>query len=151
MARRTMADIHGLAELERAIRRIGKVPQKAVTKAARAGARVALRDARANAPEDTGDLKKGIVMRAERRTKIGKKMFDVKLDPAKNDIFVKESKEGKRSYYPASQEYGYLTVNGRYIPGFRYLRKSIDNNRREIERAVVEVGVKEIDKAWEAR
>lgn len=150
MARRG-SEIEGMAELQRAIRRLGQVPQKAATKAARAGAKIAFKAAKANAPVDTGELKSGLVMRAEKTTKKGKKMFDIKLDPAKNSVFVKESAAGKRSYYPASQEYGYLTVNGRYIPGYRYLRKAITENERAIEKAIVDVGTTEIDKAWNAR
>lgn len=149
MARRST--IEGMAELERAIQRMGKVPTKIATKAARAGAKIALKDARANAPEDEGNLKRGIIMKPERSRKPGKKVFDVKLDPKMNDVFVKESADGKRSYYPASQEYGYFTVNGRYIPGYRYLRKSMDNNKEAIENAVIEVGLTEIDRAWNAR
>jgi HK97 gp10 family phage protein len=149
MARRTT--IEGMAELERAIQRLGKVPTKIATKAARAGAKIALKDARANAPEDEGNLKKGIVMKAERSRKQGKKVFDVKLDPKMNDVFVKISETGERSYYPASQEYGFFTVNGRYIPGYRYLRKAIDNNEQAIEKAIIDVGLDEIDKAWNAR
>lgn len=73
------------------------------------------------------------------------------MDPAKNDVFVKETATGIRYYYPSSQEYGYFTVSGRYIPGFRYLRKAITENERAIETAIVKVGVEEITKALRAR
>ncbi|OBZ13338.1 HK97 gp10 family phage protein [Bacillus sp. FJAT-26390] len=145
-------DIVGLDELQRAVRRLGeKVPQIAATRAARAGAKIAFKAAKANAPIDTADLKNGLVMKPEKRTTKGKKMFDIMLDPLKNNVFVKVSKVGKRSYYPASQEYGYLTVSGRYIPGYRYLRKSITENKREIETTIVRIGIEEVDKAWNAR
>lgn len=149
MARKS--EIVGMKELERAMKRLGKVPQTVVTKAARAGATIAHKAAKANAPEDTGDLKGGIIMKPERRTKMGKKVFDIKLDPAKNDIFVKETKSGVRYYYPASMEYGFMTVDGGYVPGYRYLRRSITDNIVAIETRVVSVAAKAIDKAWETR
>src|SRR5690554_6089105 len=113
----------GMEQLERDFRELGKVPQSAATQSARAGARIALRAAKANAPEDTGALKQGIILKGERTRTRGKKVYDVMMDPAKNDIFVKMTKDGKRYYYPASQEYGFLTVDGGYVPGYRFLRR----------------------------
>lgn len=144
-------DIVGMRELERSFRELGKIPQTISTKAAKAGAQIAFKAAKQNAPVDSGDLKSGIVMKPERRVKLGKKVYDIMLDPAKNDLFVKTSADGKRAYYPASQEYGYMTANGGYVPGFRYLRKSITENKRAIENKVVEVAGKAVDKALNAR
>jgi len=145
MARRN--GIEGMAELERLFGRLGKVPQTVATKSARAGGSIALKAAKANAPEDEGDLKRGIILKRERSRIKGKAVYQVTLDPAMNDVFVKVSKDGKRSYYPASQEYGFLTVDGRYIPGYRYLRRSADDNERPIEKKMLEVTGKEVDKA----
>src|SRR5690554_2689701 len=103
-------EIIGMDEVERAFKRLGKVPQTVATKAARSGATISLKAARANAPNDTGTLRRGIILKKERRTVAGKAVFGVMMDPAMNDVFVGISKEGKRSYYPASQEYGFLTV-----------------------------------------
>lgn len=144
--------IQGMRELERLVRRLGQIPQRSVTKAARAGAKIALKDARAKAPVDTGDLKKGIIMKGERRVKLGKKVFDVTIDPAKNNVFVKTSADGtKRYYYPASQEYGFMTAGGGYIPGYRYMRKAIDDNARQIEEKVIEVAREDVDKVLRSR
>lgn len=148
MARETIV---GMKELERSIKRLGKVPQSVVTKAALGGARIALKAAKANAPEDSGELKRGLIMKAERRVKIGKKVYDIMMDPAKNDLFVKVSKSGKRSYYPASQEYGFMTVDGGYVPGYRYMRRSLTENARAITNKMVQEGAKAIDKALNAR
>ncbi len=63
-----------------------------------------------------------------------------------NDVFVKTSKDGKRSYYPASQEYGFLSKGGRYIPGYRFLRRAIDDNDQQIEQVTIESAGKAIDK-----
>lgn len=145
MARRSGID--GMAELERTFQRLGKVPQTAATKSARAGATIAHKAAKANAPEDTGQLKSGIVLKRERRTKPGKAVYDVEMDPAMNDVFVKISKEGKRSYYPASQEYGFLTENGGYVPGYHFLRRAITEHSAEIERKIMDVTAQEAEKA----
>lgn len=140
-------DIIGLRDLERSFRELGKVPQTVATQSARAGASVARRAAKANAPEDTGALKQAIIMKRERRSKRGKAVYDILIDPSKNDQFVKISRDGKRSYYPASQEYGFFTVDGRYIPGYGYLRRAVDDNRREIEHAALKRATVAIDKA----
>jgi hypothetical protein len=144
-------EIIGMKELEKAFKRLGKVPQTVATKAARSGAKIAFKSAKSNAPVDQGDLKAGIIMKPERRVKVGKKVYDIMMDPAKNDIFVKISKAGKRSYYPASQEYGFMTVDGGYIPGYRYLRKSLTENTRIITQTIVNEGIKAAEKALEAR
>lgn len=145
MAKRT--DIIGMKELERSFRELGKVPQTVATQSARAGARIALRAAKENAPEDTGALKQGIILKGERTRTRGKKVYDVMMDPAKNDIFVKMTKDGKRYYYPASQEYGFLTVDGGYVPGYRFLRRAVDDNEEAIQKRILEVTGREIDKA----
>ena len=138
--------IEGMEELEKTIRKLGKLPQKCVTPAARKGARIALKAARANAPWETGELSNGIVLKGERARKKGKKVYQVTLDPAKNDIFVKTTKDGKRYYYPASMEYGFITRDGGYSPGFHYLRDALVDNKAAIERTVVDELAKQIDK-----
>ena len=138
--------IEGMEELEKTIRKLGKLPQKCVTPAARKGARIALKAARANAPWETGELSNGIVLKGERARKKGKKVYQVTMNPAMNDVFVKTTKDGKRYYYPASQEYGFITRNGGYVPGFHFLRDSLVDNKEKIEKTVVEVLAKEIDK-----
>jgi len=144
-------EIKGMKDLERSFKKLGKVPQTVATKSARAGGSIALKAAKANAPEDTGELKSGIILRRERSRVKGKAVYDVMMDPGKNDVFVKISKDGKRSYYPASQEYGYLTVNGGYVPGYRFLRRAIDDNKVAIQKRVLEVAGREVDKALRKR
>jgi len=138
--------IEGMKELERTIRELGKLPQKCVTPAARKGARIALKAARANAPWETGELANGIILKAEKTRKRGKKVYQVTIDPKKNDIFVKMTKDGKRYYYPASMEYGFITRDGGYSPGFHYLRDALVDNKAAIERTVVDELAKQIDK-----
>ena len=136
----------GMPQLEKTIKKLGKLPQKCVTVAARKGAKIAQKSAKSNAPSDTGSLKKGIILKGEKSKKKGKKVYQTVMDPAKNDIFVKTSKTGKRAYYPASQEYGFQTSNGRYVPGFNFMKKSIEDNSSKIQNEIVNVLSKEIDK-----
>ena len=138
--------IEGMKELERTIKELGKLPQKCVTPAAKKGNRIALLAARANAPWRYGDLSNGIIQKGERLRKRGKKVYQVTLDPAKNDIFVKTTKDGKRYYYPASMEYGFITRDGGYVPGYHYLRDALVDNKAEIERVTVDELAKRIDK-----
>lgn len=140
--------IEGMKELERSFKKLGKVPQKCVTPAAKKGMNIALKSAKKNAPEDTGELKKGMKLIGEKSKIKGKKVYQVVFDRAKNDIFQKKNKEGKViGYYPASQEYGFFTKNGRYIPGFHFMKRAMEDNSEAITKKIVtEVG-KNIDKA----
>ena len=139
--------VEGMKQLERDFKRLGKVPQTIVTQAARAGGRIVLRAAKQNAPEDDGDLKRSLVLKREKRRVRGKTVYDVMHSPHMNYALVKISKEGKRSYYPASQEYGFMTRDGGYVPGYRYLRRAADDNRIQAEKKVLDVAGKGVDKA----
>lgn len=141
-------EIKGMKELERAFRELGKVPQTTVTKAAKAGASIAWKSAKAKAPVDIGELQGGIILKAEKRTRAGKKVYDIMMNPAKNAVFVRMTKDGKRYYYPAAQEFGYMLVNGGYMPGLHFLRNSLTHNKEAIEQKVIEVALTAIDKAW---
>ncbi|NEY99244.1 HK97 gp10 family phage protein [Bacillus shackletonii] len=136
-----------MAALIRTIRQLEELPQKCVTKAARKGATVALKATRNSAPVDKGDLKRGIVLKGEKSRIRGKKMYQVTFDRGYNHVFVKQSADGtKRYYYPASQEYGYIARDGSYVPGYHFMRNSVDEHKTEIERTTVQVLASEIDK-----
>ena len=64
---------------------------------------------RTNAPKKSGDLIKGIVPSPweEKSAYPGKIVRQVYMDAGMNDVFVKMTKNGKRYYYPASQEFGF--------------------------------------------
>jgi len=138
--------IEGMEELEKTIRKLGKLPQKCVTKAAKKGAQIALKAAKQKAPFLTGALEEGIILKGEKTRRKGKKVYQVTMNPAMNDVFVKTTKDGKRYYYPASMEYGFMTRDGGYVPGYHYLRDSLVDNKERIEKTVVDVLAKEIDK-----
>ena len=66
-----------------------------------------------NAPRKTGDLIEGIIPSPweENSAYPGKIVRQVYMDSGMNDTFVKVTKNGKRYYYPASQEYGFRIAN----------------------------------------
>lgn len=144
--------IEGMKELQKSIKKLGKVPQKCVTPAARKGMNIAFKSAKQKAPVETGELKQGLKLVGEKAKVKGKKVYQVVMDKDKNDIFQKKDSSGKViGYYPASQEYGFFARNGRYIPGYHFLRKSLEENAGAIERKIVDEMGKQIDKALEGK
>ena len=138
--------IEGMKGLQKSLKKLGEVPQKHVTASARKGMNIVLKDAKANAPYDTGMLKKGIVLKGERSRSKGKKVYRVVFDRAMNDVFQKKNAEGKiTGYYPVSQEYGFFAKNGRYIPGYRFIHDSLADNTRKVEKKIVSEMKKRID------
>jgi len=149
-------EIKGMKELVASVDALGKLPRKCVRGAARKGSNIALKAARANAPVYTGPaiegvipgaLKKGIIKKEERSRNPGKAVFDIMIDPKKNNIFVKMSGD-KRAYYPASMEYGFLTKSGKKIPGHHYLKRALTENKQAIEETTVEELARRIDVEW---
>ena len=138
--------VEGMKQLEKSIKKLGEVPQKHVTASSRKGMNIVLKDAKANAPYDTGMLKKGIKLVGERSRTKAKKVYRVVFDRAMNDVFQKKNKEGKiTGYYPVSQEYGFFAKNGRYIPGYRFISDSLTDNVSKIEKTIVGEMKKRID------
>lgn len=145
-------EIEGLEELERLIKDVGDLPQKCVAAGARDGAKIALQAARNNAPVDLGNLKKGIIMKGERKSKRGKKVYDIGMDPKMRDVFSRQTATGKRRtvkngkttykngdyYYPASMEFGFMKKDGTKVPGHHFLRNSLTENKEAIEAKVLE-------------
>lgn len=138
--------IEGIEDINRSLRKLGKIPQRHVTSSARKGMNVVLKDARSNAPEDSGTLKRGMKLKGERSRAKAKKVYQVVFDPGYNHIFQKKNASGEiTGYYPVSQEYGYYAKNGRYIPGFRFTHKALTSNVRTVERTIVSEMKKKID------
>jgi hypothetical protein len=153
------AKIEGMKELEKAIKKLEKLPQTTVTKSARKGATIAQKSSKKGGWVDqTGNLRKGIVLKGEKAKVKGKKVYQITMDSKMNDIFQKETSSGTTTdnktgrekkghyYYPASQEYGFRTRNGGYVPGFHFLRDGIVENKPKIEKTIIETLSKEIDK-----
>lgn len=154
------SEIRGWNELIRTMKQLEKLPQKCVTKSAKDGMKIVLKAARVLAPVDDGTLRIGIKLVGERARIPGKKVYQVVPDSALNHVFRKpvpdpnaEHPRGKgvyggkndTAYYPASQEYGFLTAGG-YVPGYHFMRNAMDNNYRAVEQKMISVMTKEIDK-----
>lgn len=139
--------VDGMKQLERSLRRLGEVPQKHVTSSSRKGMNVILREARNQAPVDNGYLKKGMILdRGERSKTKGKKVYPIIFDSRWNHVFQKKNKAGKiTGYYPVSQEYGFFAKNGRYIPGYAFLRGSLEDKAPEMEKTVIDTMKEKID------
>lgn len=139
-------ELDGMDKLKKDIKKLGKVPQKHVTASAKKGMNIVLKDARANAPYETGMLKKGIILIGEKSKTKGKKVYEVVFDRSMNDVFQKTDAEGNISaYYPVSQEYGFFTKNGRYIPGYRFIHESLANNAEVAGQKMITEMKKKID------
>ncbi|GAA0763863.1 HK97-gp10 family putative phage morphogenesis protein [Clostridium sartagoforme] len=139
--------IEGMKELNRSLKKLGEVPQKHVTSSVKKGMNIAFKDAKSNSPIETGELKSGIKMVGEKSRIKGKKVYQIVFDRAKNDVFQKKNKEGKvTGYYPASMEYGFFAKNGRYIPGYHFLKKALEKKSKKIEKTIIEEMQRKIDK-----
>lgn len=139
--------VEGMDELIKNIKTLEALPKKHVTRAAKSGAKIALNAAKNNAPFLSGDLEKGIMLKAERTKVKAKKVYDVTMNPAMNDVFQTKGKDGDVvGYYPASQEYGFITRGGGYVPGLHFLRRSLTEHVASIEKTMVDVMLQEIEK-----
>lgn len=139
--------VEGVKEVENLLRKLGKVPQKHVTASARKGMNIAFKASKATVPVDTGQLKKGLKLVGEKARKKGKKVYQVTFNREMNDVFQKRNKAGEiNGYYPASMEYGFFAVNGRYIPGYHFLKKSMERDAGKIERTIMSEMKKKIEK-----
>lgn len=148
--------IDGIDDVIKMFKRLGKVPQRSVTKAAKAGAKIPYKTAKNTAPVDKGNLKKGLKLVKEKRRKLGKAVYQVTMDPKMGDVFIKpvanpttmnRSSDPTRAYYPASQEHGFFNHwAGRRIQGLHFMRKSIDTNKDAITEKTLDTLGKELDK-----
>jgi HK97 gp10 family phage protein len=160
------ANVVGLKDIEKLLKNFNQLPQKCVNKAAKQGAKIAFNAAKRLAPVDTGDLKRHMILKAEKTKIKGKKVFAIAFKDGFFDQVKTERKKPKKlklvksilsfmnqttekktySFYPALQEYGYFLENGRFIPGYGFMRKSIDNNKEAIEQKIIDVLYDEIEK-----
>jgi len=135
-------DIIGISEVQRLFEEVGKAPAKVLTSATRKGANIALRYAKAHVPtgvewttgqfaHEPGTLKKSLRIKKEKGKK-GKSVYTVGPGPA--------------GWYAHFLDTGFTTRNGRFIPGTRFLRDSVDKNRGEIEQTILNEMGKELDK-----
>ena len=138
---------------------IGGVAQKEVTNAARSGANVGLKAARAGAPFLTGTYEKALAIKGEKvkKSNVGKKGYQITFSPKYTQELNEAAKPIKRPgiyggdpegsfYYPNSVEYGRLDKYGK-SNGLHYLRKVADQNSESIKQKMLQT----LDKAIQKR
>lgn len=140
-------EIVGMKELEQLIKDFGNLPQKCVNRAAKKGARVAMLAAKRNAPVYKGVLRKNIYLKAEKTKKKGKKVYAIAFRSSFfNAINANGSETKKQYFYPALQEFGFKNRANKYVPGYNYLKRSLDENKNLIEQTMIKVLDEEINK-----
>lgn len=112
-------EVKGLKELQAQFDRVGKIPKKYLTKAAKEGSNDPLRAVKAAAPVGkTGLLKKGLHRKMETPNKRNKAVYRIRWNSKFTEQYLKPTtgKYGGKTpfaYYPHSVEYGFKTANGR--------------------------------------
>lgn len=154
-----------LKDIEKAVEmlnKVGKSPQRAVSRAAAKAATIVKRAIRQGTVPvgRTGNLKRAIARKAEKTRKRGKKVYEITFDRKYNEVLQKPIKNpgeagGKnpKAYYPASQEYGFLTRSKgggiRYVPGLHFMRQGAENADAQARQVMMETLEKELDKLWQ--
>ena len=89
---------------------------------------------RTNAPRKSGDLIKGIIPSPweENSAYPGKIVRQVYMDAGMNDSFVKVSQNGKRYYYPASQEFGFKIANRKTLTPSQASAYKVASRRKRV-------------------
>jgi HK97 gp10 family phage protein len=130
-------NLSGVDDLMRLLRQVETVPARTMTTAVKKAANIAKAEAKSLAPTKTGDLKRSIGIYAE-KLRVGKKVYQLAFNKNYNEKFVKVSADGKRSYYPASQEYGFKTRSGGKVQGKFFLKKASKDKIRQLEQMIVD-------------
>jgi HK97 gp10 family phage protein len=121
-----MADnIIGVEDVKKLINEVGKVSARVLTTASKTGAKIALADAKRNVYngffEQTGTLKRSLRIWSQKKKPKNKRVYIMGPDST--------------GWYAHFIDYGFTTRNGNYMPGNRFLRNAIDNNRESIKNA----------------
>lgn len=148
------ADLSDLLELKMTMERMGKVPKRCVKQAVGAGARVMRKYIKARAPKGkTGNLRRAIrVVHEQHDGRTPKAGSQIVFDRKFNDRLVKYSKNGFRSYYPSSQEYGWRITrkNGASYrtEGKHYMRDLGTQAYPAAEQSMVDKLTVQMEKEW---
>jgi hypothetical protein len=154
--------VSGQRELKRKLNALGKnFPKGKIRKAANKAVNLPLKQARKNAPKDTGALRKGIIKVEEKawkaRKKLKKAVFQIYFDNAKNSIFQKPlnpETQGSRggqtriphAYYPVSMEYGFHVEVGKRSPGKHFISRAIEQTQSQTTKVLIDDLIDSIDK-----
>lgn len=135
--------VEGLQELQAQFERIGKMPKKYLTKAAKVGSDGPLKEAKGSAPVGkTGLLKKGLQRKMETPNKRNKSVYRIRWSPNYTDQYLKPTTGaygGKTpfAYYPHSVEYGFKTRGGGWKEGQYFVTKAIERTESSSMQKIV--------------
>jgi hypothetical protein len=112
--------ITGVKELDRKLRRIdAKLGKKIVTQGSRRALKPVQLAARRFVPVDTGELRKGIKVKALRRSR---KRFGSRVTSAGRNV--------EDLYYGGFQEWGWTTKSGRHVFGQLFMTNAARTKKR---------------------
>ena len=142
-----------MRELDRALDKLQTGSYRVAAKAAAAPAGALLAAVRAAAPVKTGTLRSALVLHLERSRQKGKQVYDVVPTARANAVLQKQvlhPNKGHRkvAYYPASQEYGFSTKNGKRVPGKHYMGGTLAAGSEAYRKQILAEIEKNIDEAW---
>lgn len=134
------------------VNNLGKLPTSSITGPVRKAATKTKKLARMFAPCRSGALRKGIVVRPkkERTRQKGKVVYDIWMDPGMTDIFVRNTRAGKRYFYPGSMEYGFRTKFGKE-PGHYFMKTAVEVMEPVYEQFVIDDTNRKLDAQWEKK
>jgi HK97 gp10 family phage protein len=119
----------GLTKLLKRLESVpAKIAKKMFRKSLREGAKVIQKEVKRRAPRRTGALRRGITVRAGRRSRITASVNI--LTPSREKLGLPLEATG---YYPAVIEYG---APRRGVPADPYIRPAFESKRDEAERVI---------------
>ena len=140
--------IVGVREVQNLLDQMNRVSARIVTGASKSGAKIALADAKKNCPVSVdgshgnppGTLKRSLKVWAQKKKSKGKRVYI--MGPTKEGwyahfvdygFFATGGKRLSRNESTRAQQ----TVGMRWVPGNRFLRDAIDNNREKIRQEIL--------------
>ena len=125
--RKVKVNIKGADKLAKDLKAMDAAAASVLMKGAKAGGQIALEDARANCPVDTGALKASLKLSEDKKTAI---KATVKVD------------------YDRSIKYGaFVELGARGRPGNPFLRNAVDKNQDRINQSIIKEIAKAMDKS----
>ena len=125
--RKVKVNIKGADKLAKDLKAMDAAAASVLMKGAKAGGQIALEDARANCPVDTGALKASLKLSEDKKTAI---KATVKVD------------------YDRLIKYGaFVELGARGRPGNPFLRNAVDKNQDRINQSIIKEIAKAMDKS----
>jgi HK97 gp10 family phage protein len=124
--------IDGIEQLTKNSNKVIKQVHRVLGGATLEAAEMMRAEAVKRAREKSGDLKRGIIAKVTWDKKKSKAFSAIMMDPDMNDVFVKNTKTGKRYYYPASIEYGHKGG----APAYPFMRRAFKTKKRYVKKII---------------